>query len=196
MAVSHAGALLIGMTEYVVDTGVRGRPLRPLRRRRALRLRPSPTPRGQATIALADPPAEPMTLTLTVTAYNMVHRAGAGRRCCRPTVRTWCSSRSTVLDADGDGDGVLDVGETVDLDVMLENVGVDDGRRPDRHADERRSRTSSIDVRRRRPTPTSPRAASPQATSRSRSRSLGDAPDGHLAEFTLHGHRRRPAPGT
>jgi hypothetical protein len=31
----------------------------------------------------------------------------------------------TVLDAGGDGDGVLDAGETVDLEVTLENVGIE-----------------------------------------------------------------------
>mgnify|MGYP001820416876 CR=1 FL=1 len=69
MTVSHTGALLIGMTEYVVETGTEGA-LCALYADGVLYGTGIADATGQATIALADPPAEPMDVTLTVTAYN------------------------------------------------------------------------------------------------------------------------------
>ncbi len=123
MTVSHTGVLLIGMTEYTVDTGVAGAACA-LYADGMIYGRSVSDGSGMAVFTLTEPITEPMDLTLTVTAYNMctTQEAVAVLPADGPYLLL---ETTTILDATGDADGALDLGEAVDLDVMLENVGVE-----------------------------------------------------------------------
>jgi len=124
MVVTHSGALLIGQTDYAVNVaGVAGA-LCALYADGVLYGTGTTDGGGNATITMADPPTDPMTLTLTVTAYNMVTNISTVE-VLPPEGPFLTFESSTVLDGGGDGDGMLDEGETVDLEVTLENVGVE-----------------------------------------------------------------------
>ena len=77
MAISHAGILLIGMTEYVVDTGERGA-LCSLYADGVIYGTATADAAGQAVISLAEAPAEPM--TLDPDGHRLQPGHGAGRR--------------------------------------------------------------------------------------------------------------------
>jgi len=79
---------------------------------------------GFAQIIMNEPPTEPMELTLTTTAYNMITDVRTVQ--VLPPDGPYLVLESTsIVDAAGDGDESLDNGELVDLSVMLENVGVE-----------------------------------------------------------------------
>jgi hypothetical protein len=123
LTVSHTGALFIGMTEYAVSTGEPGA-LCALYADGVIYGTATADPLGDAVITLANPPTEPMTLTLTVTAYNRV-TVQEGVTVLPPSGPYLVFHDCSIGDvSSGDGDGVLDHGETVDLDVVLENVGI------------------------------------------------------------------------
>ncbi|MBN2170079.1 MAG: T9SS type A sorting domain-containing protein [Candidatus Krumholzibacteriota bacterium] len=124
LTVGHTGVLLIGMTDY--DVEVLGTPdaLCALYADGVLYGSAVTDAAGLATIHLADPPDTPMTLTLTVTAYNAVTEIDAVD-VLPPSGPYLVYEGVTVLDAGGDGDGVLDAGETDELEIELENVGVE-----------------------------------------------------------------------
>jgi len=123
MAISHSGVLLIGMNTYSVATGVPGA-LCALSGNGVRYGAAIADAAGNALIALAEPPAEPMDLTLTVTAYNQVTVQDAVA-VLPPEGPYLVYAAAAVGDAAGDGDGVADIGETIALDVELANVGVD-----------------------------------------------------------------------
>ncbi len=79
---------------------------------------------GAATIALNPQPAEPMTLTLTVTAPNIIPVI-TPVEVVAPTGPFLVHQANLVEDPEGDGDGQCDAGETVNLWITLRNVGVD-----------------------------------------------------------------------
>jgi len=124
MTVNHAGALFIGMGEYSVSVPGFAGARCALYADGVLYGAALADMAGNATIPLAEPPAEPMNLILTVTAYNAVTFQGAVE-VLPPTGPYLVYEGATVLDAGGDADGMLDEGEVVDLNVDLENVGVD-----------------------------------------------------------------------
>jgi hypothetical protein len=123
-AVNHAGALFIGMNEYEVNVAGLEGALCALYADGVLYGSALTNAAGQATISMADPPAEPMTLTLTVTAYNMVTVMDPVE-VLPPSGPYLIFETCAVIDSDGDADGELDEGELVGLDITLENVGVD-----------------------------------------------------------------------
>jgi hypothetical protein len=82
---------------------------------------------GVATVTLSPPPPSPTTLDVVVTGHNLVPWEG--------TVEVivpegpWLSHRAHTIDdsAGGNGDGVLNPGESVVVAVTVENIGVADG---------------------------------------------------------------------
>ncbi|MDP6798080.1 MAG: C25 family cysteine peptidase, partial [Candidatus Krumholzibacteria bacterium] len=123
MTLSHSGVLLIGMNEYSLSTGEAGA-LCALYANGFLYGSALADGSGNALISIADPPQDPMTLTLTVTAYNRV-TAIEDVTVLPPDGAYLVFSSVEVLDAAGDNDGELDEGETAGLRLSIENVGVD-----------------------------------------------------------------------
>jgi len=124
LAANHTGVLLIGLDEYEVDVpGVEGA-LCALYADGVLYGAALTDAFGHAVIAMATPPMEPMTLTLTVTAYNKV--ALVEEVPVLPPEGPYLVYDSvTVDDSLGDVDGELDYGEVAGIYVTLENVGVE-----------------------------------------------------------------------
>ncbi len=124
MAANHAGVLLIGMNEYVVDVpGVPGA-LCALYGDGVLYGAATADAAGHAVIAMAAPPAAPMTMTLTVTAYNMT-TVVTSIPVLPPDGPYLVFDAAAVADPLGDGDGQLDYAEAAGLSITLENVGVE-----------------------------------------------------------------------
>ncbi|MCP4545155.1 MAG: T9SS type A sorting domain-containing protein [bacterium] len=124
MALNHTGALFIGMPSYdVTVSGVPGA-LCALYADGVLFGTGVTNGSGQATIAMASPPAAPMTLTLTVTAYNKVTVIDEVA-VLPPSGPYLVLNEVTVIDG-GMGNGLLDAAESVQLAVDLENVGVEE----------------------------------------------------------------------
>ncbi len=124
MAVNHSGALFIGMTEYDVSIpGLEGA-LCALYANGVLYGSGLTNAAGLATITMGEAPAEPMTLTLTVTAYNKVTAVEAVE-VLPPSGPYLVFESVEVDDSSYDNDGVIDHGETIALYVTVENVGVD-----------------------------------------------------------------------
>jgi hypothetical protein len=120
MTVNHAGALILGQTTYDVTVpGVHGA-LCALYANDVLYGTAYTDGAGFATITMAQPPLEPMTLLLTVTAYN--------KETAIEDVQVVPASGpyllvNAVQYLDGNGDGILNAGEAVQMNVELENVG-------------------------------------------------------------------------
>ncbi|MBD3221533.1 T9SS type A sorting domain-containing protein [bacterium] len=123
LAVDHDGVLLIGMTEYVVQTGEPGARCA-LYGDGVVYGTAIADAGGQAVIALPMPPTEPMVLTLTVTAYNRV-TAQQDVQVLPPEGPYLVHDGVAIDDDQGDQDGQIDAGETVGLTLSLENVGVE-----------------------------------------------------------------------
>ena len=79
---------------------------------------------GLATITIDPPLAAPMDVTLTVTALNKVPTITA-ISVIPPAGPFVIYEDHAVDDSAGDGDGSVDFGEAIDLDITLQNVGVD-----------------------------------------------------------------------
>ncbi len=79
---------------------------------------------GAASIHMDTPPMEPMSLTLTVTGYNMTSVIEPVE-VLPPSGPYLVFSDATVLDGAGDNDGVCDAGETNGVELLLENIGVE-----------------------------------------------------------------------
>ncbi|MEZ4387251.1 MAG: C25 family cysteine peptidase [Candidatus Krumholzibacteriia bacterium] len=123
LAASHPGVLLIGMDQYTVTTDAPGARCA-LYADGVLYGTAVADAGGQAVVAMSAPPAEPMTLTLTVTAYNRVTVQDAVQ-VLPPDGPYLVFDAITVDDAAGDQDGVLDAGETATLTLSLANVGIE-----------------------------------------------------------------------
>jgi hypothetical protein len=122
MMVGHIGTLFLGMDQYDVSvTGVPGA-LCALYADGVLYGSALTDGAGLAAITMTEPPLAPMTLTLTVTAYNKETHVG--------TVDVIPASGpyliiEDVQYIDGNGDAVLNAGEGVEMRVMLRNVGIE-----------------------------------------------------------------------
>ncbi len=79
---------------------------------------------GLATITLDPPLATPMDVTLTVTALNKVPYITT-ISVIPPSGPYVIYDAFAIDDSAGNGDGTVDFGETIDLDITLENVGVE-----------------------------------------------------------------------
>ncbi len=124
MTVNHAGALIIGQNTYDVSVpGVTGA-LCALYADGILYGTGVTDHSGNTTIVMDEPPATVVTLTLTVTAYNMVTVQNEVPA-LPPEGPYLVLNTCTVMDPDGDVDGELDEGESADLEISLENVGVE-----------------------------------------------------------------------
>ncbi len=121
MAVNHTGTLLLGQTSYDLDiAGLAGAQCA-LYANGILYGTALTNAAGHATIALDPVPSEPMNLLLTVTAYN--------RETYIADVEVIPASGpyliiSGVEYLDAGGDGVVNAGEAVALNVRLRNVGI------------------------------------------------------------------------
>jgi len=125
MSVSHEGAILLTQTDYAVRVaGVHGA-LCALYADGVLYGSAYTDALGDATIQMADPPQEPTTLTLTVTAYNKIPVIDPVE--VLPLNGPYIVLGGTsVLDEDsGNGNGACDAGETVGLTLTLRNVGIE-----------------------------------------------------------------------
>jgi len=79
---------------------------------------------GLATISLDPPLTVPMDVTLTVTAFNKVPYITTVS-VIPPAGPYVIYEDHTIDDSAGNGDGTVDFGETIDLDITLENIGVE-----------------------------------------------------------------------
>jgi hypothetical protein len=120
LTVSHTGAHLLGQDSYEVTVvGVDGA-LCALYADEVLYGSAYTDAAGMATITMAEPPLEPMTLLLTVTAYNK--ETYVGDVDVIPASGPYLVIED-VLHIDGNGDATLNAGESVQMRVQLENVG-------------------------------------------------------------------------
>ena len=108
--------MIIGMNQYTVSTGEQGA-LCALYADGVLYGTAIADALGEAVVDLANPPTEPMTLTLTVTAYNRV-TVQEDVMVLPPEGPYVVYDGSTVLDSSGDGDGILDQAE---YDALIPN---------------------------------------------------------------------------
>ncbi|MBD3236437.1 MAG: gingipain R [Candidatus Eisenbacteria bacterium] len=122
LTVNHVGTLFLGMDSYDVNVpGVEGA-LCALYADGVLYGSALTDGAGLATIDLPEPPIEPMTLTLTVTAYNKETHLGTVD--VIPAEGPYLIV-SDVEYIDGNGDAVLNAGEGVEMRVQLRNVGIE-----------------------------------------------------------------------
>lgn len=126
MSVQHDGAIVIGETAYQVRAPLVAGALCSLYNNGVQYGTAYTDLAGNATIILNPPPAEPMTLTLTVTAFNR-EPAIAPVEVLPPSGPYITFDHFAVIDSTlGDGDGACDSGETGDLFISVKNVGVAD----------------------------------------------------------------------
>jgi hypothetical protein len=124
MIVDHDGTLLIGTSDYSVNVRNVPNALCALYANGVLYGSAYTNGVGLATIHCNPAPTDPMTLTLTVTAYNKVP-AVETVEVLPPSGPYLTYSSSTLNDvAGGDGDGFCDAGESGGLFITLRNVGV------------------------------------------------------------------------
>jgi len=121
LAVSHTGTMFLGNVQYQVQTGTPGATCA-LYSGGVLYGVGTADGTGTAEIILDPPPAEPMVMDLTVMAYNKQTFIG--------TVEVVPASGpyvvvSEVVYYDGGGDGMIDAGESVLVNVKLKNVGIE-----------------------------------------------------------------------
>jgi hypothetical protein len=125
MTVAHTGVLLVGLNEYPVTVVGQEGALCALYADGVLYGSALTDATGQAVIALADPPLVPMDLTLTVTAYNRVTQV-TEVHVLPPEGPYLVFDGVNILNETSEADGVLDNGETAELQISLGNVGVED----------------------------------------------------------------------
>lgn len=80
---------------------------------------------GFASIVLDTQPADPMALTLTVTGYNKVPYTGPVEVLPPTNANVQFLSYAVSDSVGGDGDGVPDAGESIEIRVVLQNIGTD-----------------------------------------------------------------------
>jgi uncharacterized cupredoxin-like copper-binding protein len=122
MLVNHAGTLFLGVDEYDVTVVGIADALCALYADGVLYGSALTDAAGHATITMDEPPPEPMTVSLTVTAYNKVT--------CVDEVEVIPADGpylliGDVLYLDGNEDEVLNAGEAVQMRVLLRNVGIE-----------------------------------------------------------------------
>ncbi len=122
MTVNHIGSLMLGNDQYDIQVpGVTGA-LCALYADGILYGTAYTDEAGTATITLDPVPTEPMSLTLTVTAYNKVTHVSAVE--VIPAEGPYLII-SEVLYMDEDGDGRIDAGGGAEMRIKLRNVGVE-----------------------------------------------------------------------
>lgn len=123
MTVQHDGSMILGQSSYAVTVpGVTGARCA-LYANGVLYGAAYTDAAGAATITLSPPPAEPMTLALTVTASNRIPVTGPVE--VSPAQGAFLVYAACQIDdLAGDADQLCDAGETVNLVVSLRNAGV------------------------------------------------------------------------
>ncbi len=125
MAVQHDGSYQIGQETYGVTVpGVDGA-LCALYADGILYGSAYTDPSGSASIVVDPPPQDPMTLTLTVTAYNKLPYTGQVEVVPPTNANVQFLSLAVADTTGGDGDGSPDAGESIALTMTLENIGTD-----------------------------------------------------------------------
>jgi hypothetical protein len=119
MTVSHLPNLLIGSNEFQVSTGV-ANAMVALSYNGTVYASGYTNATGNITLQMANPPTQPMEITLTVTAFNKVTYT-APIMVIAPD-GPYIIVNNVVVNAGGDS--VIEFGETVNLTVTLKNVGV------------------------------------------------------------------------
>lgn len=119
LTVNHTGVLLIGMNQYTVDVPGVSDAVCALYGDGTLYGAATTDAAGHAVINLASPPTAPMTLSLTVTAYNKVSSV-TSIPVLPPEGPYLVFGAATV-----DGNGLLDYAETAGVTIALQNVGVE-----------------------------------------------------------------------
>ena len=80
---------------------------------------------GNATVHFDDPPDQPMDVTLAITGFNKVTYINEEIQVIPPDGPYVILDDFVIDDSEGNNDGEADYGETVMLDVTLENVGIE-----------------------------------------------------------------------
>jgi len=124
VAAQHDGALILGQTEYAVSVPGAAGARCALYGNGTLYGSAYTDLAGYATIVLDPAPPEPMTLTLTVTAPNIIPVQEPVE--VSPASGPFLVFHSAaVVDPAGDGDGQCDAGETIDATLSVRNVGIE-----------------------------------------------------------------------
>ncbi|MCD4818881.1 MAG: T9SS type A sorting domain-containing protein [Candidatus Cloacimonetes bacterium] len=121
MTISHSGTLIIGQTTFDVSAGVENAMVC-LSADGVQYGAGFTNDSGMVTITMETPPASPMDLTLTVSAYNKITSV--------ETIGVISPEGPYLIisdvQIDAGGDDIIEFGETVTLDITIENVGVED----------------------------------------------------------------------
>ncbi len=122
MAVAHDAVIVIGTTEFIVSTGVEDA-LAALSLDGELVAFAYADAAGNATISFDEPITEPGEMYLVVTAYNhMPYETGIF---AIVPEGPYVVLDEYIVSGDSNGNGEVDYGETIDLTICAENVGVD-----------------------------------------------------------------------
>jgi hypothetical protein len=122
MNVSHLPTLFIGLNTFEVNTGVEGALVSLTNEDHEIIGSGYTDATGHVTLELVDPPVVPTDLTLTVTATNK--QTYIGTVSVIPNEGPYVIVNDYTIDAGGDE--LIEYGETVTVDVTLENVGSED----------------------------------------------------------------------
>ncbi len=93
---------------------------------------------GTATVHFDDPLSEPGELTLAITGFNKVTYINEEIQVIPPDGPFVILDEIIIDDDAGNNNGEADYGETVMLDVVLENVGIEAAEKRARHTDNRK----------------------------------------------------------
>ncbi len=80
---------------------------------------------GTATVNFDNPPDQPMDMTLTITGFNKVTYMNEEIQVIPPEGPYVILSDFVIDDSEGNNNNQADYGETISLDVVLENVGIE-----------------------------------------------------------------------
>jgi hypothetical protein len=124
MTVAHEGSYILGQGDFPVSTGVPGA-LCALYANGALYGCAYADGSGNALVPVSPAPVEGTVLTLTTTAYNKVPAIDTVTVIPQTNANLEFQSFAIADSVGGDGDGLADAGETIDITLTLRNVGTD-----------------------------------------------------------------------
>ncbi len=183
MTVAHTGVLLIGLDEYQVDVVGEEGALCALYANGTLYGTAMTDALGHAVISMPDPPADPLDLTLTVTAYNRVTHI-ADVHVLPPEGPYLVFDSVLMLNESAEADGALDIGETAELQITLRNVGVEGatGVSATLTTDDSFLIITAANLT----FPDIPAGGQEACDATCTVAAEGDVPDGHIVQLTLH----------
>jgi hypothetical protein len=129
MSVTHSGALVVGEATYNVSVSGIQNALCALydETNHILYGQAYTNASGNATITLNPVPTSPMSLKLTVTAFNKMPYFGTVSVISPSGPYLTYQSYAVVQEISGNGDGIVNPGETIQMSITLKNVGSDEG---------------------------------------------------------------------